>query len=144
MSEQRFDPLKEISNLGESITRTIEKGIRNVTGAGESQFAVDIYESGDNLLVQTEAFDGLDKKSLEISIENNVLTISVETVAETVPTDASYYVQERRFGIFVRTIHLPVSVVANDAKAKINDNRLLVTLPIDRSIHGNIKVTPVE
>jgi len=141
--EQRFDPMKEIQNFGEQITKQIEKGIRTVTNSPE-QIILDVYEDGSDLIIRTNAIDGLVKSSIEISLENSILTVAVQTEAEAVPPSAKYLIQERRFGRLARQVELPVPVKANEAKAKVDSGCIVITLPIDDSIYGNIKVTPVE
>ena len=143
-NEPRFDPMKEFQNLGEQITKHIEKGIRTVTSASE-QLLVDVYEADGFLYVSTEAIDGLVKDSIEISLEANVLTIAVRTEPEATPTSARFHLQERRFGPLTRQVELAVPVMGNDARAKVESgSRLVITLPIDDSAYGNITVTPVE
>ena len=143
-TEQRFDPMKEIQNIGEQITKQIEKGIRNVTSVGD-QMLLDMYEADGQLIIHTQAIDGLVKDSIEISLESNVLTIGLETEADSTPTTARYFLQERRFGRLSRDVELTVPVLGNEARAKVESgNSLVITLPIDDSIYGNITVTPVE
>ena len=144
MSEQRFDPIKEITNLGETISKTIEKGIKSVTGTVEHQISMDVYESKNNLIIRTVPLDGLVKDSIEIGIEDNMLTIEVKTEPEVAPVDAAYLMQERRFGRLSRTLALPMAVKADKAKAKVDGASLVVTLPIDEQSQSNITVTPVE
>ena len=92
-----------------------------------------------------QAIDGLIKDSIEISLEGNVLTVAVETEPEPTPTSARFLLQERRFGALKRQVELSIPVKGQEARAKVEaGNRLLITLPIDDSIYGNIKVTPVE
>ncbi len=142
--EPRFDPLKEFQNLGEQITKQFEKGIRAVTSSAE-QLLVDMYEADGNLCISTEAIDGLIKDSIEISLESNILTIAVQTEPEATPTSARYLLQERRFGPVTRSVELTIPVRGQEARAKVDGGgRLLITLPIDDSIYGNIEVTPVE
>lgn len=143
MSEQRFDPMKEIQSFGEQITKQIEKGIRTVTNSPE-QIILDVYEAEDNVVIRTNAIDGLVKNSIEISLENSILTIAVQTEPETSPPNAKYMIQERRFGRLSRQVELAVPVKANEAKAKVESGCIVVTLPVDDNIYGNIKVTPVE
>lgn len=142
--EPRFDPVKELQNLGEQITKTVERGIRTMTSSSE-ELKLDIYEADGNLYVCTQAIDGLLKDSIEISLESNVLTIAVITEPEATPTTARYLLQERRFGPVSRSVELSVPVIGNEARAKVDGgSRLLITLPIDDSGFGNITVTPVE
>lgn len=141
--EPRFDPMKEIQNLGEQIGKQIEKGIRTVTNSPE-QIILDMYEADNEIVIRTNAIDGLVKNSIEISLENSILTIAVQTEPEATPPTAKYLVQERRFGRLSRNIELNIPVKANEAKAKVDNSSLVITLPVDDSIYGNIKVTPVE
>ena len=143
-NEPRFDPLRDIQSIGEQITRQVEKGIRAVTSPGEA-LLVDMYESDRYLYISTQAIDGLVRDSIDISLESNILTISVETEPEPTPTNARFMLQERRFGALTREIELSVPVKAQEARAKVEaGGRLLITLPIDEGVYGNITVTPVD
>ena len=143
-NEPRFDPLRDIQSIGEQITRQVEKGIRAVTSPAEA-LLVDMYESDRHLYISTQAIDGLIKDSIDISLESNILTISVQTEPEPTPTNARFMLQERRFGALTREIELSVPVKAQQARAKVEGGgRLLITLPIDEGVYGNITVTPVD
>lgn len=143
-NESRFDPLKDLQNLGEQITKTVEKGIRTVTSSSE-ELLLDVYEADGILHICTQAIDGLVKDSIEISLESNVLTLALRTEPEATPTDARYFLQERRFGPLTRQVELLAPVKGHEARAKVDSgSRLLITLPIDDSGFGNITVTPVE
>ena len=143
-NEQRFDPMKEIQNMGDQLTREIEKRIRTLSSSQEA-LRLDMYEADGNLHIISEPVDGLRKDSIEISLEANILTIAVESEAEATPTSARYLLQERRFGPLTRSVELSIPVKGQEARAKIDGgNRLLITLPVDDSIYGNIKVTPVD
>ena len=142
--EQRFDPMKEIQSIGEQIGKQIEKGIRTVTSAGD-QIALDMYEADDQLIIRTGAIDGLIKDSIEISLESNLLSIALQTEPESTPTNARYHLQERRFGRLTRTLELSIPVKGDEARARVEGSGcLVISLPIDDSIYGNITVTPVE
>ncbi|MCY3866541.1 MAG: Hsp20/alpha crystallin family protein [Chloroflexi bacterium] len=143
-NEPRFDPMKEIQNMGEQLTKEIEKRIRTITSSQDG-LLLDMYESDGDLHVISQPVDGMIKDSIEISLESNILTISVETEAEATPTSARYLLQERRFGPLSRSVELSIPVKGQEARAKVDGgNRLLITLPIDDSVYGNITVTPVE
>lgn len=144
MSEQRFDPQKQISNIRNSVGRVIEQGIQSVqTAAGGANIRLDIYELNNEVIVRTSAFDGLDPQSIEVSMEGDVLTISGTTIANEMPVEASYILQERKFGPFTRSVNIPIPVKSNEARAKLKDNVLTITLPIDRQ-RQEISVTEAE
>lgn len=143
-NEPRFDPMKEIQNVGEQLTKEIEKRIRTITSS-QDELLLDMYEADGGLHVISQPVDGLIKDSIEISLESNILTISAQTEAEATPTSARYLLQERRFGSLSRSVELSIPVKGQEARAKVDGgNRLLITLPIDDSVYGNITVTPVE
>ena len=143
-NQPRFDPMKEIQNLGEQITKQIEKGIRTVT-TGTEGLLLDMYEADGNLTISSAPIDGLVKDSIEISLESNILTVSVRSEPEPTPTSARYLLQERRFGSLTRNVELSIPVKGQEARAKVEGgNRLVITLPIDDSVYGNITVTPVD
>lgn len=132
MSDEKFDPMREIAQLGQSLGRVVERGLQSVTSAN-SPIKLDVYEVNDVLIVRTSAIDGIVPDSIEVNIEDGVLILSLETRPEPTPATASYILQERRFGAFSRTVTLPFPVKASEAKAKLKDGALTVTLPIDRS-----------
>ncbi len=143
-NQQRFDPMKEIQNVGEQLTKEIEKRIRTITSSQEG-LLLDMYEADGSLHIISQPVDGLIKDSIEISLESNILTIAVQSEAEATPTSARYLMQERRFGPLTRNFELSIPVRGQEARAKVDGgNRLLITLPIDDSAYGNITVTPVE
>lgn len=143
-NEQRFDPMKEIQSVGEQITKEIEKRFRTITSS-QGALLLDMYEADGNLHIISQPVDGLKKDSIEISLESNILTIAVQCEAEATPTSARYLLQERRFGPLTRSVELSIPVKGQEARAKVDGgNRLLITLPIDDSVYGNITVTPVE
>ncbi len=143
-NEPRFDPMKEIQNVGEQISKEVEKRIRALT-SGQDGLQLDVYEADGDLQIISQPIDGLVKDSIEISLESNILTISARSEPEATPTAARYLLQERRFGPITRDVELSIPVKGQEARAKVDGgNRLLITLPIDDSVYGNITVTPVD
>ncbi len=143
-NEPRFDPMKEIQNVGEQISKEVEKRIRALT-SGQDGLQLDVYEADGDLQIISQPIDGLVKDSIEISLESNILTISARSEPEATPTAARYLLQERRFGPITRDVELSIPVKGQEARAKVDGgNRLLITLPIDDSVYGNITVTPVK
>ncbi len=143
-NEPRFDPMKEIQNVGEQLSKEIEKRIRTFT-AGPESLLLDMYEAEGDLHIISQPVDGLIKDSIEISLDSQILTISLRSEPEATPTSASYLLQERRFGPLTRSIELSTPVRGQEARARVvGGNRLSITFPIDDSAYGNITVTPVE
>jgi len=55
---------------------------------------------------------GLEQKDVEVSVENNTLTVRGERKAEKETKDEDYYACERRTGAFFRSVTLPPGVDA--------------------------------
>ncbi|GAB1420144.1 Hsp20/alpha crystallin family protein [Anaerolineales bacterium] len=147
VEENQFDARKEFNNLKNAVGKTLEQGFQTLQNATAPLHNVklDIYEEGDYVYIKTSSFDGLDAGSLDISVENSVLTISGETKADEEVAARSYFTQERRFGKFTRSVDLPVSVLAQEAQAKVlKSGGLLISLPIDKSHFQNIKINTTE
>ena len=69
---------------------------------------------------------GLDPKSIEISVQQNVLTISGERQAKA-EGDRTWFRKERFDGAFRRVISLPDDVAADRIRARYQDGVLHVT-----------------
>lgn len=150
MSEDRLDPMKELNRLRNTVGKVIEQGITTVQTAVQSATTIaavrlDIYEIDNEVVIRSNALDGLVAESIEVSMEGELLTIKGVTEPEEMPDNASYFLQERRFGPFERTVIIPIPVKSEEAKAKLAKNGILtVTLPIDRGKYQDIAVTPDE
>lgn len=110
-------------------------------GRGGFVPAVDVYEQGDTVVVETP-LAGIDPNDVEISIENDVLTLEGQTTKKSEVDDKNYYRKEVRMGGFHRAVSLPVSVNAETAKAEFADGMLKVT--VAKSEHAKRKSIPVE
>ncbi|MCL4253126.1 MAG: Hsp20/alpha crystallin family protein [Anaerolineae bacterium] len=142
MSDSKFDPIKSFGELRDNLSRTIQQGIRQVLP--NTYPALDIYESGDNLVIQTEALIGLMTDKLEVSIEENTLMIKAETKASIDIPEGAYLHRERVFGAFERSIKLPKPVVAIQAKSSLKHLVLTITIPIQKEKSQIVTVTPIQ
>jgi len=88
--------------------------------------AASVLESGDGYLLQLE-MPGVNKEGLEISTEDNELTI---TGRRSLPTiDGKLIHHESRRENFRRTFEIDPSIDVNKINAKIEQGLLTVTLP---------------
>jgi HSP20 family protein len=95
-----------------------------------SNVRMDLYEEGDQILVELEA-PGFKKDDIDIRVESNQLTISgnLEEVQEEKGKKRKYYRKEIKNLSFTRTCDLPVPVDASKAEAKFKDGVLRISLP---------------
>ena len=87
----------------------------------------DIYEEKGELVMKTE-LPGLDKKDLDISLEDGRLTIKAEK-KEDVEEDATHHVRERYHGQYFRSVTLPYPVKEDSITATFDNGVLELRLP---------------
>ena len=90
--------------------------------------AIDVYQDNDALVVET-SLPGIDPENVDISVENDVLTISGETKEKKEVKREDYYRKEIRQGSFSRSVILPVAVKGAEAVAEYENGVLSITLP---------------
>jgi HSP20 family protein len=71
----------------------------------------------------------VDPDKVEISVENDVLTVSGRTERKTETKREDYYRKEVREGSFSRSVILPMSVRSDQAEALYENGTLRITLP---------------
>lgn len=91
--------------------------------------AVDVYQTADEVVVEVP-LPGVDPKQVEVSIEDDVLTVSGEQRHSTEVDDKSYHRREVRYGRFHRAVTLPAAVEGSQAKATYEKGVLRVAVPI--------------
>jgi HSP20 family protein len=89
---------------------------------------VDVTESDKEIKITAE-LPGLDEKDIEVSLQNNMLTMKGEKKEEKEDKGKDYYRMERSYGSFSRTIPLPIEVETDKVEAKFKKGVLNITLP---------------
>lgn len=90
--------------------------------------AVDFTETDKGYEVTAE-LPGMDEKNIEVKLGNDTLTIKGEKRDEKEETKKDYYMRERSFGSFQRTITVPDGVDTDKVEASFKKGLLTVTLP---------------
>lgn len=91
---------------------------------------LDMYEDGDNVVVEAK-IPGFKEEEIEISVEDNVLTITGNAQEEKVEEDKKkkYYYKEVTKQSFTRSVSIPSKVDAENATAEIKDGMIKITMP---------------
>lgn len=129
----RWDPTTELTTMRNLMDRFFEQGrgrlsFRNGEDLGPSSLALDVIETGDNFVVKA-AVPGIDPANVDISVEDDVLSIKGEFEQNEETNEDNYLRRELRFGSFARTLRLPPTVDAEHAQAKFEHGVLTLTLP---------------
>jgi HSP20 family protein len=106
-------------------------------GAQYGVYPVDVREDADHLYVEAE-LPGFRKEDVDITFENQTLTISAERREERAEGDqknggnggkkGDLLLNERRYTRFLRSFTLPPTVSAQKVDAKLHDGVLTITL----------------
>ena len=98
------------------------------------QLAVDVYETADKLVVKARTA-GISKSDLDVSISDNILTISGVLSGGEDEQTTRWHIQECYWGEFSRTIALPVQVREdeNSVKAELKDGVLTISFEKEKA-----------
>lgn len=96
-------------------------------GVEEAQYgpAVDVYETDDEVVVKAH-LPGVKKEDLDVSIQDNTLTIRAESRREEEVDEEGYFRRELRYGTWARRLPLPAEVDEEQVSASLHDGMLEV------------------
>jgi HSP20 family protein len=86
-----------------------------------------LAEKGDELLFTAE-IPGTDKKDINVSIHDDIITVKGERKSPEFPENAKWVRNERLFGEFTRTFKLPYSVDQDKVSAEFSNGILTIKL----------------
>jgi HSP20 family protein len=122
---------REVDRLFDDFTRGIRSNEGNMLLP-----SIDVSETDKEIEVTVD-LPGLERKNVDISLENDVLSIRGEKKIETKPDDKAdkggkdktYHVAERSYGVFYRVIQLPPGIDPSKVQATMSKGVLKVTIP---------------
>src|SRR6266700_4233183 len=88
---------------------------------------VDIYEDEHNIILKIEV-PGIDEKDIDVSIQNNTLTVHGERKLEKEEKEENFRRVERQYGSFTRSFTLPSSVDPGQVSAHCDKGVLKINL----------------
>lgn len=96
------------------------------------QLAVDVYETADKLIIKARTA-GIERKDLDVSISDNILTISGVLSGSEDDKVVQWHIQECYWGEFSRTIALPVQVKEDGVEAVLKDGVLTISFEKEKT-----------
>ena len=130
----RWEPARDAMTLREAMDRLFDDAftrpfsIMRDGGSNWSSPAIDMYQT-DNEVVVKAALPGIKADEVEINVTGDALTLRGEMKQEEERKDKSWHLREQRWGAFERSVRLPTTIVADQAKADFRDGILTVSLP---------------
>lgn len=100
----------------------------NFSSDAEGQLTIDVYQTDESIVIKS-TIAGVKPEDLDVSINNDMVTIKGERKTEEQMNAENYYYQECYWGHFSRSIVLPVDVISDKAEASLKNGILTIRLP---------------
>ena len=135
MAMVRWDPFRELSDMQDRMGRLLgdyygRSGADDLMRRGAWVPPVDIFDSGKNELVIKAELPDMKREDIQLTVENNTLTISGEKRMDTEVREENCHRIERTYGAFSRSFSLPPTVDAGKVSADYRAGVLTDRLPI--------------
>ena len=129
----RYSPFRELDRLQDEMNRLFSGWNRGWAGGEPDNTTlwaplVDIYENEEAITLKAE-LPGVDPKSVDIRLENSVLTLKGERPFDVDRQKESVLRMERPYGAFSRSFSISSVVDDGNITAKFDSGVLTVTLP---------------
>jgi|SRR5437667_7264808 len=133
MSMVSYAPFRELDQLQKEMNRLFNdwgRGWADGEPGNTTLWAplVDIFENEEAVILKAE-LPGVDPQSVDIRLENNVLTLKGERQFEGDREKEQVLRMERPYGTFSRSFSIPAVVDDTNINAKFANGVLTVTLP---------------
>jgi HSP20 family protein len=126
-----YDPFRELRSLQDDVNRlfrgSFDRSAGNDIMQGAWNPSVDIFENKDSIVLEAD-LPGMNPDDVNISIENNVLTLHGERKFEKKDDKDNFHRVERSYGAFTRSFTLPPTVSSENVDAVFENGQLRLTL----------------
>jgi HSP20 family protein len=127
----RSNPFEEIERMFERMSRQFsdvgrqfdQTGLRGMQSA-----SMDVEDAGDEIVVTVD-LPGYDKKNIDVTIDNQQLSVRAHRERDEEVSDERYLRRERSHQEVSRSIRLPEEVEEEQANATYNNGVLTIQLP---------------
>ena len=131
MVMRKWDPFIELRRMQDNMDH-LWRGFSQPTGNnGEMEgwaIPLDVVQEGDNIVVHA-SLPGVSPSDLNVTIENDVLTIRGQTTSEAERNDGKYLMRERHAGSFHRSLRLPDTLDVEKAQSNYDHGVLTISFP---------------
>lgn len=110
----------------------------------EGQLAIDVYQTDDAIVIKS-TIAGVRPEDIDITIDNDMVTIRGERKQESQVKKENYFYQECYWGAFSRSVILPCDIETDKISAELKNGVLTVCLPkVDKAQVKKISVKAVQ
>lgn len=131
MTRYTNNPMRDVSPLHEEVERMLRQafGDREApSSAGAFTPALDVEETEDHFVLHIE-LPGVAADDVDVSLEENVLTVTGERGFYREKDAEGFRRIERHFGRFHRAVRLPDRVAGDRVEATYKDGMLTISVP---------------
>lgn len=105
-----------------------EKVISPSAEDNEGQLTIDVYQTDSDIVIKS-TIAGVKPEDIDVTINNDMVTIHGERRNEEEVSEENFYYQECYWGGFSRSVILPVDVISEKAEASMKNGILTIRLP---------------
>jgi len=128
-SVSTWNPFEELAGFRRLFDEPVVGALRDgILTAEEWKPLMDVVETKDGITLKVEV-PGMKQEDINISLEDNTLTVKGERKHESEVNEEGYTRFERSYGTFQRSVALPPTVDAERVKATYKDGVLEIQLP---------------
>ena len=128
-----FDTVAEMGRMREFWRAGVDPPQESRTHATAWIPRMDIFADDDDLVIRCE-LSGVTREDVDLTLDQNALTIFGERTGA--PDDeTTFYVRERHYGAFRRTVNLPEGVNRSSITASLEDGLLEIIVAGGAGLH---------
>jgi HSP20 family protein len=131
MAIQRWEPIRDTVSLRDAMNSLFQDSFvrpMNLLPDAATMLPLDVSENKDEFIVKA-SLPGVRAEDVHITVQGDTLTIRGEIKAEEEKKDENYYLRERRYGQFQRTLTLSTPIKSDKAQAQFENGVLTLKLP---------------
>jgi HSP20 family protein len=135
MSIDKWSPLKELEDMRKDMDRLFDEFAkpsrrRGIWPKSEGLVmpSIELYNRTDDIVVKVE-LPGVRREDIDLTVTKDALVVKGEVKRSEEVKEEDYFIAERTYGNFSRTIQLPFEVENEKAQASMNDGVLQIVIP---------------
>src|SRR3989338_9693157 len=129
---REWDPFHELRDLEKGLTRFFDTSYEmlpeKISKEATWSPSMDISEDKNQVTIKVD-LPGVKQSDIDISVDNNMLTISGQRKHEEEHKEKKYHSIERFYSSFLRSLPLPAYVDADKVKAQYKEGVLAIHIP---------------
>lgn len=99
---------------------------------------LDVCDTGKEIIIKADV-PGLEEKDMSLNLTKDIITIQGEKRREEKKEDDNYYLRERSYGSFSRSVQLPFQADPDDIEAALDKGILTITVKKPKEAQDNPK-----